>query len=132
MRKNYSKQREQIKEVIIGNRNHPTAEEVHELVRKKKSTASLSTVYRNLNELVAEGVIASITLPNGTKHYDGNVDQHGHAVCSVCGKVIDLELTDDEAKKNLFGFEGFVTTGYYILLDGYCVDCAKKEDINIS
>ena len=50
-----SKQRQLILDTLRSVHNHPTAEDVFQMVREKNPTISLGTVYRNLNLLVDNG-----------------------------------------------------------------------------
>ena len=58
--RNYSKQREEILNVVKEMRNHPTAEEIYEISKETIPNISLGTVYRNLNTLVNEKLIRKI------------------------------------------------------------------------
>ena len=62
---NYSKQREEIIEIIKGLYNHPTAEEIYFLTKQKDPAVSRSTVYRNLKVLVEKEMITQIAVSNG-------------------------------------------------------------------
>ena len=125
MRKNYSKQREEIKQAVLEHRTHPTAEEVYGFVKEKDSSASKSTVYRNLHELVAEGVIQKIVLPQGIFIFDGDVTEHSHAVCKKCGEVIDIPLALEETQQALAKEQGFEMTSYHVIIEGLCKKCAN-------
>lgn len=62
MNNKYSKQREEILEVVKNTRVHPTPEQVYEMVIKVDSKISKSTVYRNINILVENGTIEKISM----------------------------------------------------------------------
>ena len=126
MRKNYSKQREEIKAAVSVIGFHPTVEEVYEIVKEKNSTASKSTVYRNLNELAKEGEIKELVL-NGVKRYDADDSDHNHAVCSCCGKIFDVDIVIDELEKITDKLQGFQISNYHVIVEGICQNCGKKE-----
>ncbi len=87
---NYSKQREEIKKVVLENKLHPSANEVYEIMKWQQSTASLSTVYRNLNFLSDTGQIRKIYMPNGSVRFDGKLQEHHHVIC-VMLSVLSVE-----------------------------------------
>ena len=58
----YSKQREIILETLESTNTHPTAEELYNTVHEKHPKISKSTVYRNINILVEDGVITKIKM----------------------------------------------------------------------
>ena len=88
---NYSKQREKILEVIKENKMHPTAEKIYQLVIQKNPKISKSTVYRNINILVEQGIIQKITMSVGPDRYDYIHQMHYHAICENCGQVFDFQ-----------------------------------------
>lgn len=55
--KNYSKQREDLLSVLKNSKSHPTAEELYNSIKKKIPSVSRGTVYRNLKNLVDEGIL---------------------------------------------------------------------------
>ena len=126
---NYSKQREQILEVIKKNRIHPTAEEIYCLVEKEDPKISKSTVYRNINVLLKQGLIQKIAMVTGADRYDYQEYKHDHVICEVCGKVFDfydelekekIEKAIEKANHNKFKING-------ITVYGICEDCKSKS-----
>lgn len=81
-------------ETVRGTDTHPTAERVHELVRRKLPRVSLGTVYRNLRLLVAQGLVKE--LPGPHARFDGNVTEHHHFTCLDCGRIVDVAGTVTE------------------------------------
>ena len=63
-------------------------------IKRKFPNISLGTVYRNLNLLADIGEITKIPTPDGGDRFDGRTDSHYHVICSGCGNVFDLELSD--------------------------------------
>ena len=49
--------RHAVLEVVQATESHPTAEEVHRLVRRQLPRVSLGTIYRNLRLLVGAGLL---------------------------------------------------------------------------
>lgn len=88
--KNYSKQREEILEVLNYPGFHLTAEEVFKKVKEIDSTISKGTVYRNLKDLVDEGILWKISMKDGIMRYDYPKEKHNHVICSKCGTVKDF------------------------------------------
>ena len=121
-----SKQRDLIKDFLMGRNDHPTADVVYMNVRQQNPSISLGTVYRNLTLLADIGEIQRLRLGDGVDHFDADTSQHYHFVCSECGRVIDLEMDSidgvtDVASKN---FNGSIT-GHVTYFYGSCVQCTK-------
>ena len=126
----YSRQRASIKEYLSNTREHPTAETVYLHVREEFPNISLGTVYRNLNLLADIGEAIKISTPNGGDRFDGRTDPHYHVVCTCCGNVSDLEMSEEQihyinqlANDNFDGSIESHTTLFY----GICAECANKK-----
>ena len=125
---NYSKQREIILEVIKNNPIHPTAEEIYGLVTKKEPKISKSTVYRNINILVENGIIQKITISSKPDRYDYLYKEHNHLICNNCGKVLDFVYDIEKPKieneiKNQLKQEFKISN---VSIYGICEDCKSK------
>ncbi len=121
---NYSRQREIILETLTNNAVHPTAEELYSLLEKEYGTASLATLYRNLNLLAANGIIKKIDGLEQSSHYDHNIDEHYHFMCNKCKKVYDVSAAVapgliEQAEKEL----GADIESCDIIFHGTCKDC---------
>lgn len=90
----YSKQREEILELLKNSYSHPTAEEIYQDIKKQNSTASRGTVYRNLGLLVEKGIIIKIPMGNNPDRYDYIRKPHMHAICKKCGIVVDFDCNN--------------------------------------
>jgi Fe2+ or Zn2+ uptake regulation protein len=62
---------------------------VYESIRQELPNISLGTVYRNLNNLAADGSIVRFTV-GGKERFDGNTTPHIHFVCDKCGEIQDV------------------------------------------
>jgi Fur family peroxide stress response transcriptional regulator len=87
----------------LGEHTHPTIDELFEKVREEHPTVSLATVYKNLNTLKEEGLVAEINTPNGKMRYDIFSMPHIHVVCANCGKIEDVpcDLAYDQYQKDI-------------------------------
>ena len=84
------KKRDAILSCLQSTDTHPSAEWIHEAVRKEIPNISLATVYRNLNLFKEQGLIQSLGTVQGTERFDGNTAPHVHYICTNCGRVLDL------------------------------------------
>lgn len=88
--KRHSRQRDIILEEVRRGKTHPSAQEVYDRVRPRLPKISLGTVYRNLEQLAAHGLIRKLELPGDQRRFDGDVSEHYHIRCLVCGRVDDV------------------------------------------
>lgn len=123
----YSKQRENIKNGLENFCIHPTAEELYLNLKPQNPNLSLATVYRNLNQLAEIGEIKKIEGLSGQVHYDHNVEEHFHAICTQCSKIMDLPSEMAVSLRNILeNQEEFEIISYDILVKGLCSDCKDR------
>ena len=89
--KRYSKKRQAILDLLKQTKEHPNADSIYRQLKPVYPDLSLGTVYRNLKEMEEDGTIASVAIVNDRERFDGRTDPHTHAICSECGKIIDLD-----------------------------------------
>ncbi len=120
----FSRQREQVLEVVRSTRTHPTADWVFHEVRKKLPNISLATVYRNLNQLVESKDISEV-LSDGQLHFDANKEEHFHFICRSCNGIFDIEEKRVESPDFKLP-RGYVVEDVKMDFYGLCPDCAAK------
>ncbi len=120
-------------ETVMSYNGHPSADDIYRIIASEHSSISKATVYRNLSLLSEEGKIGRIeAFGNGEVHYDHRIDRHHHGYCRSCGRVVDIELSDDN---DFLGMatpveDGFVITSGEIIFEGICRECREKEKKN--
>ena len=124
----HSRQREAIRQNLIGRYDHPTAEMVYMDIKEDFPNISLGTVYRNLSLLSELGEIQKISTGAGPDRFDGNPKEHCHFHCRKCTSVLDLvfdcpEDLNASASKN---FPGTIE-GNIIQFFGLCPDCIETH-----
>lgn len=123
----HSKQRDVIRDFLMGRKDHPTADMVYQHVRRENPNISLGTVYRNLTLLADRGEIRRIRVGDGADHFDADVSPHYHFVCTECGGVSDLEMDSIDSITEIAGanFDGRID-GHVTYFYGTCGSCIKK------
>jgi Fur family peroxide stress response transcriptional regulator len=129
----HSRQRDEIFAVLRGTTLHPGARWVYERLRDKIPKLSLGTVYRNITLFQKEGLVATVGVVDGEERFDAVTEPHPHAVCSCCGKVIDLAGTDDAVLRQLAGAFTWSAAGFNIdyrrtVFHGVCEECISQEN----
>ncbi len=126
---NYSKQREIVYETLAKNAVHPTADKLHEIIKKQnpESNIGIATVYRNLKKMSEQGKIKKISGLEESEHFDHNTHQHYHFICNCCKKVYDIDgdIAPD-ITKSVENKTGFVVNHHDIVFNGVCKDCLKE------
>lgn len=118
-------QREVLLRVLSKTMGHPTADEMVRRVREVLPTVSHATVYRNLQELVREGLIGTLEAAGSAVQFEVNQDDHHHFVCHKCGHVWDVYLTSVDVRINRrrTALDGFQVERRDVQLHGVCADC---------
>ena len=88
-------QREVVYEVVLGKRDHPTAEEVFDRVKAIMPTISLATVYNCLDALVQCGLIKQVNFVREPTRFCPNLHEHAHFHDEVSKEIHDIELPPD-------------------------------------
>ena len=120
-------QRQAILEELRRLTSHPTADEVHTLVRRRLLRVSLGTVYRNLEMLSDCGLIQKLEMGGGQRRFDGNTGDHYHVRCVRCGRVEDAPVKPmpaiDGALRKVSGYE---VMGHRLEFIGVCPACRRE------
>lgn len=110
---------------LAGHKGHPCAEEIHEALRPRFPTMSLSTVYNVLHGLQRDGRIHELAVGCGKARFDPEPGPHHHLVCLECRRVVDVDrdfrlaLAPREAR-------GFRVLHNHVGFFGICPDCQAK------
>ena len=127
-RQNYSRKREAILSAICSTTTHPTAAWIYQKLKPEYPDLSLGTVYRNIARFKEDGVIVSVGVVDGQERLDGTVTPHAHFICSQCGSVLDVDLTQD---KNLNRYVGEKLNcridSHDLVFRGVCAQCLQSR-----
>ena len=124
-------QRIAICEFILSSKNHPTADQVYQVVKKKYPTLSLATVYQTLRLLTEIGTLQELGFTGGISRYDPNVSPHINIICKKCGNVEDYQA--ESVKKlwsQIVGDLGFKPIGQRLDVYRYCDECQIDKHNN--
>jgi Fur family transcriptional regulator, peroxide stress response regulator len=82
-------QRMAIFNAIIKLKNHPTAENIIDYIRKNHPNISVGTVYKVLDILVDNQLIKKVKTEKDIMRYDAVMESHHHIYCSDSDKIED-------------------------------------------
>ena len=104
-----------------------SGQELHRQLHNGEKAMGLTTVYRNLQALVKQGLIRSRHLPNGEVLYAPVERDIHHLTCVSCGETTRLKgcpvKTTDLSKKTSKKFELLFHTLEYF---GLCQNCSQQ------
>jgi Fur family peroxide stress response transcriptional regulator len=122
-----TKQREVVLQVIRDAREHLTANEVFAAAKEILPGISFATVYNSLRYLKNAGHIAEIQFGNGASRFDRMTHRHDHAICTKCGKLVDIEMEHPrELVERAAKYSKFKPESLEFTLRGICPECIGK------
>jgi Fur family ferric uptake transcriptional regulator len=124
-----TKQRQVILDALKSMPLHPTADEIYDRVRKKLPRISLGTVYRNLETMVAQGIIQRLTMGGGQRRFDHDPRVHHHVRCRACGALADVSISPAASLRDMVeDTNGYEIGEVRLELLGLCPRCRGSVD----
>ncbi|MFA5055675.1 MAG: transcriptional repressor [Dehalococcoidia bacterium] len=120
-------QRMMVLEAVEASDDHISAEEIFRQAHAKYPYLNISTVYRTLELLKSEGLVAESDLGGGRLVYHpAGKAHHHHLVCRKCGEVQDVDESifdrlEDDLKKR-YGFKAELE---HMAIFGTCKKCGR-------
>ena len=117
---------------------HITANDVCEYFKKLGTPIGQATVYRQLENLVDEGIINKYILDANSPacfEYTGEGCHEGketcfHCKCEKCGKLIHMHCDElNEIQKHLMEEHNFRLDPLRTVFYGLCEECGKAEEV---
>jgi Fe2+ or Zn2+ uptake regulation protein len=122
-------QRREVYNVLLGERDHPTATEVFLRAKRRMPGISLATVYNCLETLVECGLAKQVNVEREATRYCPNLSEHGHFVCENCGAVSDIPVAREGGIARLLKVPArFAVKHSEITLRGTCPACRNSNN----
>lgn len=110
---------------------HLSADEVLDRVAATEASVHRATVYRTLEQLSGDGLLAHVHLDRGVAAYHltaAGRGTHLHAQCSECGAVVDLPPDAlGRSAQRVRAATGFELDLGHVALSGRCAACAAAS-----
>ncbi|MGH7941633.1 MAG: Fur family transcriptional regulator [Limisphaerales bacterium] len=123
----FTPQRQQVYDVLLQKRDHPTADEVFIRAKRRMPEISHATVYNCLDALVKSGLVRQVTLDRGATRFCPNMHEHCHFYCDDCDSVFDVDLPPG-ARAGVTLPRGFRARHFDIAIHGLCIVCSKRSN----
>ena len=111
-----------------------TAAELIASLATRDLAVNKTTVYRELDFLMAEKIIREIDLLEGKKRYEflHGDDHHHHMICLKCNSIgcVSMENDLDELEAEIQKKQGFVVQHHTLEFFGLCRGCASTPTTN--
>jgi Fur family peroxide stress response transcriptional regulator len=123
-----TRQRDAVLRVIRESGEHLTAGEIYEGARRLLPSISYATVYNSLRFLTEAGMVSEVKFGSGASRYDRETERHDHAICTVCGKLVDFDLDlSVDLMRTAARRSRFKPESIHLTLRGLCPDCRTEK-----
>ena len=109
--------------------NHPSADEIFQIVKHEYPNISFDTVNRTLMTFTQIGLLTVVESYSGSRRFDPNFEDHHHMHCLKCGRIVDFRSDDfDQLKAPEQLLQKFATViSSRVIINGICLKCHKKD-----
>lgn len=76
----------------ICHHRHLSADEIFEELKKTQPQVGRATIYRNIEQMSAEGILRKIPWIGGKSHYEYHPEAHAHIVDDATREVMDFDM----------------------------------------
>jgi Fur family peroxide stress response transcriptional regulator len=127
-----TEQRRAVYDVLMDERDHPTAVEVFMRVKRVMPSISLATVYNCLETLTECGLVKIVNHDRESSRFCPNLEQHAHLFCNGCGGVVDVPLRARRRVEDVWEVPAEIAiTHHEVSFRGLCPKCnaaARKSE----
>lgn len=124
----FTRQRREVYDALLAQRDHPTAVEVFMRVKTKMPSISLATVYNCLETLTECALVKHVSLDRAPARYCPNLVEHAHFFCEECGSVFDVPLKKRKNFKQAWELPArCVVSHHEVTFRGSCPACAARK-----
>ena len=122
-----TKQRRVVYDVLLDQRDHPTAQEVYSRAKRRMPGISLATVYNCLDTMAQAGVVKQVNVARDATRFCPNLRPHAHFLCARCGEVLDVDLKPTADATLAWAMpEGASVEHLEVAMRGLCPTCASQ------
>lgn len=117
-----------ILELLKGDKEHHTAEEIYQSLKSHGEDVGLATVYRVLTQFESAGIVSRHRFEDGHAVFELTKEgHHDHIVCMRCGKVEEfVDEVIEQRQRAIAEKAGFEMTDHCLYIYGVCAVCRAK------
>ena len=122
-------QRSEILNVLRKSKKHFTAYEIHRILISVVPQISLATVYRNLEQMSARGMIKKVRTVSSLNLFEADTSEHFHVWCPKCGKLENIKKTFKFAEELKRKQQELNCEDVHIEFVAVCKECKEKAKL---
>jgi Fur family ferric uptake transcriptional regulator len=123
-----TRQRAAVSALLAETDEFRSAQDLHDLLRRRGDSVGLTTVYRTLQALAEAGEVDVLRTDDGEAVYRRcSTGHHHHLVCRGCGRTVEVAGPTVERWADQVAAEhGFTEVSHTLEIFGTCADCARR------
>jgi len=120
-----TRQRTAVSSVLAELTDFRSAQDIHDVLRRRGEAVGLTTVYRTLQVLADAGEVDVLRTDDGESVYrQCSAGHHHHLVCRTCGRTVEVAGPAVERWAEKVAAEhGFTDVRHTLEVFGTCADC---------
>jgi len=123
-----TKRRKVVYDVLMAERDHPTAAEVFIRAKQQMPGISLATVYNCLETMTHSGLVKQVNCDRDASRFCPNLRPHAHFYCSECREIFDIDLlTGSGGNPPWMLPEGSRLDHLDVSMKGVCPSCRESQ-----
>lgn len=101
--------------------------EILEAFEKRNYVPNKTTLYRQVEQLVGQGVLSQVQLSSERVSYELALEHHHHFVCRQCSQVTRLEINENPIQRVILALAetGKQVTDHHFEFFGICEFCSQ-------
>jgi Fe2+ or Zn2+ uptake regulation protein len=122
-------QRAVILETIAHRGGHLTVQEVYAEARQRLPGLNIATIYRTVESLHHAGMVDLFSTTSHATMFElrDPANPHGHLICTICERVIEMELGLIQELGHIVASETeFELDAHHLTLFGVCARCREQ------
>jgi Fur family ferric uptake transcriptional regulator len=124
-----TKQRRAVSAALAEVEDFRSAQQIHDLLKRRGDRVGLTTVYRTLQALADAGEVDLLRSPDGESVYRRcSRGHHHHLVCRNCGRTVEVEGPVVERwAERVADAHGFAEVSHTVEISGTCGACRTER-----
>lgn len=111
---------------LMHNSGHISIDELYQEVKKRFSSISLATLYKNIHTMLSVALIREVKIPGQKTKYEISKESHAHVLCTSCNEIKDLPLETTSLLQKSIDMSRYKVEEVSVVISGLCPECQKK------
>jgi len=111
---------------LMHHSGHISIDELYQEVKKRFSSISLATLYKNIHTMLDVSLIREVKIPGQKTKYEISKESHAHVLCTACNEIKDVPLEASSLLQKSIDASQYKVEEVSVVISGLCPECQKK------